>query len=1116
MSFTHLQVKSGYSLMESTVTVEKLVLKAKELKLTALALTDEHVLHGVVPFYQTCIKNGIKPIVGMTVHVLTEPEQVDTCILLAKNNQGYHDLIRLSTFLNTNESSVISLDALANYVGDVFGILPAIQSKLGTIGLQTRMEQAEKYVTSWKNTFKKNSLFIGIQDHGLEEERVVNQFLQVLQQKASFQVVAINDVRYLEERDVLAYDCLQAMKQGRRWTNDKSPHALKRFHHLRSTTEMEQIFTSSWPEALQMTEVIRSQCNVDLSFHERKLPTYPLPQDVDSANMYLRQLCYENVKKKYVQMTDTIRDRLDYELSIIQTMKFSDYFLIVWDFIKYAKEKEIIVGPGRGSSAGSLVAYVLNITEIDPLKHDLLFERFLNPERVTMPDIDVDFPDHRRDEVIQYVQNKYGKEHVAQIITFGTFLARSLLRELIKTIGINQQDTNFIMQHIPAQTKQPLQQIVRENKVLHDYIRQSEKLTLLFAIAIKLEGLPRHVSTHAAGIVISEQPLQAHVPLMNSSTNIYLTQYAMNQLETIGLLKFDFLGLRNLTLLERMIRTANEVLNRKISLAKIPENDGETFSLLQNGKTNGVFQLESVGMKRVLTRLKPTEFVDIVAVNALYRPGPMDNIPLYINRKYGLEEVTYPHPDLKPILESTYGVLIYQEQIMQIAHRIAGFTLGQADILRRAVSKKKQDVMAAQKEAFIQGCIRNGYNKSVSEELFAWIVKFSNYGFPKSHAVAYSKISYELAYLKAHYPLAFYAELLSSVSNQPDKTSAYIKEMRAVDIHLAPPSINDSFHKYTVEGNGIRMGLLAIKGVGVQAVTEIVHVRKTGPFTSLFDFCLRVSTKAINRATLETLIIAGVFDDIYPNRASLLASIDQAMEQGELFKEFLDQPSFFQDELQVNESYVPIEDFTLFKKLADEKELLGMYVSDHPLQMYRRQLKKNGFISIQEAEQNIGRFRKGAVTIQAIKKIRTKRGDSMAFLVISDESNEMDAVLFPNIYREVSTWLQEEQIVVINGKVDMRNDRLQWVISEIGPFEEEAFKESNQRLFVKITNNTEENAMSFLKAKAKEFPGQTPILIYHEEKKQTYKLTHDFIQPNEECISQLQQYFGNENVVLNA
>ncbi|MEN2765577.1 DNA polymerase III subunit alpha [Ornithinibacillus xuwenensis] len=1114
MSFTHLQVKTGYSFLNSTITTDKLIKKATELNFSALSITDENVLHGVIPFYKACVQNGIKPIIGMTTTIVNADESMEEIILLAKNNAGYNNLVKLSSYIQTNQVKGITKDELHSYTDQLVGILPSKSSSVQQLVLDMNYDQLDHFLGYFSSLFAADDFYLGIDDHGNEQDKLINQGIKAYADSNKINVVAINNVCYLNEKDVYAFDCLQAMKQGKNWSINK----VKLNHHqqhLRATTEMEQIF-SYWPEAIEETKAIEDKCTVTFDFGARMLPSFPVPNHTTAAD-YLEKICLENIKDKYTDITMPIKTRLHHELTIIKKMNFSDYFLIVWDFIKYAKEQNIMVGPGRGSSAGSIVAYTLGITDVDPMKHDLLFERFLNPERITMPDIDIDFSDQRRDEVIAYVREKYGPDHVAQIITFGTFAARSIIRELGKTMEVDQQDIYFILKQIPNQTNMSLASIIKSSNELANYIQSSESLKRLFQIAAVIEGIPRHASTHAAGVVISERPLMEHVPLTKGAANTPLTQFTMTDLESIGLLKIDFLGLRNLTLIERVLQSIQYKEGKELLLSQIPENDPKTFDLLKKGKTNGVFQLESDGMKQVLERLRPSVFDDIVAVNALYRPGPMDFIPTYIERKHGRQNVSYPHPDLKPILESTYGVLIYQEQIMQIAHHIAGYTLGQADVLRRAVSKKNLELMDKQQEDFIRGCIKNGYDKNIGEEIFAWIVKFSNYGFPKSHAVAYSKISYQLAYLKAHYPKHFYAELLTSIGNQHEKIHMYIKEMKELKIPIGQPSINKSFGKFSVEKNYIRMGLLAIKGIGNQSVQEIIQARKHGKFKNLFDFCLRVSPKLVNRATIESLILAGAFDETYTNRASLLASIDQAVEQGELFREFSDQPNLFQDELDLDPSYVEIEDFSQIKKLSDEKEFLGVYVSSHPLIQYRGSLRENGFIALNHAVHVEGKNNsKSAVIIQSIKTIRTKRGEPMAFVTVSDETEDMDAVIFPELYRDSSRMVKEEMLVFITGKIERRNGRLQWLLTKIEPFNPEILEVStNDRLFIKTTEKTSKDALKIIQKIALENPGSTPIYVYHEEQKRTYQLAQDyFIQVNKNSLNSLYQYFGKPNVVF--
>lgn len=1115
MAFTHLQVRSGYSIMNSTLTIEKLVNKAHELQFDALALTDEHILYGTIPFYRLCKANGIKPIIGMTVKVILSENEIENCILLAKNSKGFTNLTKVSTSIQLSHENGIQRSELEMYCDDLICILPTIDTKLESLLLTETHDKVNTYLNSSWDLFKQEDLYLAIQDHGMERERKVNNSLQAFHELYNIPVVAWNDVRYLNEKDDIAYDCLQAMKSGITWPLKITDPTVKQ-RYLRSSSEMEQLFQSFWPEAIENTNKIKDKCNLAFDFEKRMLPSYPVPDQRD-AHSYLTEKCWANLEQKYDYVTEEIKSRLTYELNVINMMEFSDYFLIVWDFIDYARQHGILVGPGRGSAAGSIVAYVLGITDVDPIKYDLLFERFLNPERTTMPDIDIDFSDHRRDEVIDYVREKYGEAHVAQIITFGTFAARSLLRELIKTMAIDQQDADFILKEIPAQSKKTIVECAQDSSDLQQYIKQSSKLKALFAVAAKLEGLPRHISTHAAGVVISDKPLVENVPLTLGANGTNLTQFAMNDLEKIGLLKIDFLGLRNLTLLERILTAITYATKQNIRLADIPDDDPQAYQLLQKGQTNGVFQLESQGMTRVLKRLSPTSFEDIVAVNALFRPGPMDYIPVYIDRKQGREHVSYPHPDLAPILQKTFGVLIYQEQIMQIAHKIAGFSLGEADILRRAVSKKQQHLMDEQKESFVQGCLENGYTQQVAEEIFAWIVKFSNYGFNRSHAVAYSRISYQLTYLKAHYPACFFAELLGSVSGQVEKIQAYLKEMKKLNLTLLPPSINSSYGKYSVESEGIRMGLVSIKGIGGQVVKEVIRARVEGPFKSLFDFCLRVSLKIINRQTLELLIMAGAFDETYSNRASLLASIGQALEQGELFKEFNNQSSLFQDGLDLETAYVEMDDFSLMKKLTDEKELIGIYVSSHPLKNYRNILEANGYVSLEVAQTKAGEKNvKGAGIVQGLKMIRTKRGDSMAFITVGDETSEMEGVIFPDLYRDVHRWLSEEQIIIFRGKIESRNNQNQWLMSEINSFRGDEWEISQkQRVFIKLTEQNNEHALPFIKKVANSHKGNTPIIVYHQEKKVTYQLSYDYlVNPNEESLQSLRKKFGKENVVL--
>lgn len=1109
MEFVHLQVRSGYSLMNSTNTIEKLVKRAKELGFSSLALTDEGVLYGAISFYQTCVKYGIKPIIGLSVNVSTSSGE-EELILLSKNRQGYEGLLKLSSYIQMSEHQTIEERELPQYTVGCIGILPLNNSSFHPYILRNDQVALRELYHTWLERFEMESFYLGVEDHGQEEERHLQVALE--QVSSDLQMVAINDVRYLKEEDVLAYDCLQSIRSNHKWSGELKDYGITN-HHLRSQQEMEALFAEWNPDLLHNSVKIASQCHVEFSFEQMMLPKYPVPSGASSEE-YLRQLCHKGLHKRYGDIQEAHKKRLSQELKVIESMQFSDYFLIVWDFMAFARKNGIMTGPGRGSAAGSLVAYLLGITDVDPIQYDLLFERFLNPERISMPDIDIDFSDVKRDEVIQYVTSKYGADHVAQIITFGTFGPRSVLRELIKAMGVEGQEASYLMKFIPQQSSGSIVEIVQDSKDLQVYIQQSERLKQLFKIATKLEGLPRHVSTHAAGVVISQQSLMEHVPLTAGHDGVPLTQFAMNELESVGLLKMDFLGLRNLTLIEKITKAIEQNEGKFIQIKNLPLNDEKTFSLLQRGKTNGVFQLESKGMKDVLEQLGPTHFEDIVAVNALYRPGPMEFIPTYIRRKHGKEQISYPHPDLEPILEKTYGVLVYQEQIMQMAHRLAGFSLGQADLLRRAVSKKQQEVMEEQRKSFIQGCIGNGYTQEVAEELFEWIVRFSNYGFNRSHAVAYSMISYQLAYLKSQYPAYFMAELMSSVSN--DKIPSYIKETKEWSMDVLPPSINKSFSKFTVESGNIRIGLSMIKGVGRNALTEIINARKTKPFQNLFDFCRRVSLKVVNKQVIESLILAGAFDETHDNRASLMASIQHAMEQGELFSEIDEQGSIF-GAVDLDPNYVEMEPYTQIKRLALESEVLGIYVSSHPLSTYRKELRASGYLSLQQAAASSKqKGLQAAVVVQEMKVIRTKRGDPMAFLTLGDEQDEMEAVVFPNVFREIRRWLTEDMLVFIQGRIEERNGTKQWIVEAVKPFQEDDLKEEEQkRLFIKIVGEDEQAVHKEIKQITSQYPGPSPIIIHNADNKETVQLAREFwVDPSYQALRQLYNRFGKENVVL--
>ncbi|MGN8645781.1 DNA polymerase III subunit alpha [Gracilibacillus sp. HCP3S3_G5_1] len=1090
MSYAALQIKSGYSLMNSTIQIAPLINKAKSYGYQHLALTDEGIMHGTIPFYQACKNAGINPIIGLSYQFDIEERSVEA-IALAKNRTGYKYLLQISTSLQQGEK--ITPEILENFDESLITIFPAEQWQL---------EQIATNIQEIKGKCSLNNMRLGITAKIAASRNLL--------EHVDIDKVAITDIRYLNKQDLLPYSSLQAIAQGVKWKKTMLEEMTGTY--LKSPEELEADF-QAWPELLTEANQIAAQCKVELLLDQKLLPKFPVPSD-DHADQFLEELCEKKLMEKYQHVTDEITDRLHYEMDVIQSMGFSDYFLIVWDFVNYAKKNNIMVGPGRGSAAGSLVAYLLGITDVDPIQYDLLFERFLNPDRVTMPDIDIDFSDEKRDQVIRYVIDKYGEDHVAQIITFGTFAARSLLRELFKVFDIADSDQAYILKSLPKDSNSTIATLLKQSPELTDYVKQSEQLKRLFKIANQLEGLPRHVSTHAAGVIISDQPLTQHVATMPSQNNVALTQYPMNDLEKIGLLKIDFLGLRNLTLIEKILKQIEFHYKKTISLENIPFDDEHTYKLLQKGETNGIFQLESQGMQKVLRELRPTNFEDIVAVNALYRPGPMEFIPTYIERKHKQQKIPALHPDLASILQKTYGVLVYQEQIMQIVHKMAGFTYGEADILRRAVSKKDKKLIMDNKQKFINGSLENGYNQQTAEEIFNWIVRFSNYGFNRSHAVAYSVIAYQLAYLKANYPLAFFIEMLSMHIGNTEKIQIYIREAKNRNITILPPSINHSIGKFKAEKGGIRIGLNLIKGIGYQVVQTIIDARKNQHFKNLFDFCLRVPLQKINRSNIESLILAGAFDELHDNRATLLASLDEAIEQGELFKEFDDQLHFFEGDLALEASYTETDPYPIMKQLMMEKEVIGFFVSTHPLAQVREKIRKYGYISIQQVHQLKQRKIKMAAVVQSLKVIRTKKGETMAFATISDETGEMDTVLFPNIFRQVNHWLEEDSFIFVEGKLEERNEKKQLIVNDVQPYQLEEKQVTTDSVYIKVVEE-KEKSLAKLEELATKYPGSSTVYLYQEEQRQLFKLSSSYnLDSAWNVVKELKQYFGEDNIVI--
>ncbi|KKI91729.1 DNA polymerase III DnaE [Bacillus sp. SA1-12] len=1118
MPFVHLQVKSAYSLLTSAAKLDRLVEKAKSLNFKALALTDDHVMYGAIAFYKICKQHDIKPIIGLTIEVINEQDDKAAAplVLLAENNIGYQNLIKISSALQTKAPDGLPERWLKSYSQGLIAITPGPGGEIEQMLMDGNRVKAKERSVKYQSIFGRESFYFGIQNHFLHQDQLLMEEIILLSEETNIPIVATNNVSYIEKEDFFAQKCLEAIKNGEKLSDEHADLETSNEYYLKSPQEMVSLF-GDIPEALENSLAIANRCHVNLELGVTHLPKFPTPNQ-ESADDYLELLCRKALPERIEKINKVYLERLDYELNVIKRMNFSDYFLIVWDFMKYAHENGILTGPGRGSAAGSLVSYVLKITDVDPIQHHLLFERFLNPERISMPDIDIDFPDTRRDEVINYVAKKYGKIHVAQIITFGTLAAKAAIRDVGRVMGASTKEMDFLSRQISSRPGVSLSKAISESKGLQKAIQENNLYKRIIDTALKIEGLPRHASTHAAGVVLSDQPLTNIVPIQNGTQDVYLTQFTMDFLEDLGLLKMDFLGLRNLSLIENITKLIRREEGVSVNLTNISYQDEKTFALLSSGDTTGIFQLESEGMRSVLKRLKPTGLEDIVAVNALYRPGPMENIPLYIERKHNKKPVQYLHPKLEPILQSTYGVIVYQEQIMEIASTIAGFSLGEADLLRRAVGKKKKEVLDEEREHFVKGCIANGYDQEVAVKTYDLIVKFANYGFNRSHAVAYSMIAYQLAFLKANYPLYFTTALLTSVIGNDDKVSQYIREAQQKGVTILPPSVNKSAYPFLVENGMVRYSLMAIKNVGITAIKEIFHGRQKKPFNDLFDFCIRVSMKIVNRRTIEQLIFSGAMDDFGVDRATLLASLDVAVEHAELLKPADDQQFdlFNEEEFTLKPKYIQVEPFKIEEKLKFEKESLGFYFSSHPAELHRNQFQLAGAVLIEEVQEKLNKRASIGVMVSSIRTIRTKKGEVMAFLKVGDETGEIDAVMFPQIYSKFSERMSSSNIFLLEGKTEHRQDKIQFIIQRVILPKELPSQSGNGKLFIKIDQQSmETNRLLIVKKLLKNYHGDTPVFLYYEADKRTVQLDKEyFISPTEKCLIELIKLLGKNNVVL--
>jgi len=1051
MKFTHLHVHSHYSLLDGLPKIDQLLDYVKELGMDSVALTDHGVLYGAVEFYQKARQRGIKPILGCEVYLayeemLQKRPNIDDkkyhLTLLVKNEEGYKNLVKLTTKAHLEGfyyKPRIDEELLQKHSSGLICLSGCLQGKIPKLILAKKIKEAEELSLKYQEIFGKDNFYLEVQNHpNIPEQKIVNKTLASLSKKLQISIVATHDVHYLKPEDAQAQDILMLVNTGADLNDPERLTMRADDFSMKSAAEMEKSF-KDLPEAIESTQKITNLCDFQFELGKTKLPNFEVPNGKNSAD-YLKELCYQGLEKRNLKRNKEVIERLEFELSVISQTGFSPYFLIVQDFVNWARENGIVVGPGRGSVGGSLVAYLISITNIDPLKHNLLFERFLTPERATVsfPDIDLDFADLRRDEVINYVAQKYGQDKVSQIITFGTMAARAAIRDVGRALGYNYSYCDQIAKMIPLYFT--LEQTLNQVREFREFYEREERARKLIELAKKLEGVARHASTHACGVVISSENLAELVPLQHPTQDDsrIVTQYEMHSIENLGLLKMDFLGLKNLTTIENALNLIRKNQNREIDLNNLPQKDKKTYQLLQKGETTSVFQLESSGMKRYLKELKPTQFEDIVAMVALFRPGPVEFIPEYIKRKQKKKRVEYLHPKLKPILENTYGLPVYQEQIMKIAQELGRFPLAEADSLRKAMGKKIKSLMLAQKEKLIEGMKKNGIREEISQKIWNWIEPFAKYSFNRSHAVAYATIAYQTAYLKANFPLEFMAAVLASERADIERTGFLIAESQRMGIKVLPPDINESEENFNICGkNLIRFGLAAIKNVGHNVVEAIVRERRAGsPFNSIFEFVSRINSRDLNKKSLESLIKAGCLDKL-AERNKLLVNLEKLLEwsRNNQRARIQGQKSLFGEgeTLKLNSNLIPSETqpATRTEKLNWEKELLGLYVTSHPLEDFKEIFKK-GVWPISKISGDLAqrKIKVGGV-ISNIKKVITRVGRPMLFLNLEDLTDKIEVIAFPSVVEENPTIFQVNKIVFISGRVDNREGTPKIICEEI-------------------------------------------------------------------------------------
>ncbi len=1146
MNFTHLHVHTEYSLLDGSNKIKEYVARVKELGMDSAAITDHGVMFGVIDFYREAKAAGIHPVLGCEVYVAPNSrfdkeasggeDRYHHLVLLAENNVGYGNLMKIVSkgFVEGfYYKPRVDMEVLQEYHEGIIALSACLAGEVQRYLVRGMYEEAKRAALRYEGVFGKGNYFLELQDHGIPEQKTVNQQLLRMSRELEIELVATNDVHYTYARDESAHDILLCLQTQKKLADQDRMRYEGGQYYVKSPEEMAQLFPYAL-EALENTHKIAQRCHVEIEFGVTKLPKYDVPGGYTSWE-YLNKLCFEGLEALYPAVTEALKERLDYELNTIKEMGYVDYFLIVWDFIKYARDNDIIVGPGRGSAAGSLVAYTLGITRLDPIRYDLLFERFLNPERVSMPDIDVDFCFERRQEVIDYVVRKYGKDRVVQIVTFGTLAARGVIRDVGRVMDLPYAMVDSIAKMIPQELNITIDKALKVNSELHKLYEEDEQVHTLIDMSRRLEGLPRHTSMHAAGVVISQKAVDEYVPLSRASDGSITTQFTMTTLEELGLLKMDFLGLRTLTVIQNAVRMAEKSSGKVIDMDTIDYNDKKVLDSLGTGKTDGIFQLESAGMKNFMKELKPQSLEDVIAGISLYRPGPMDFIPQYIRGKNNPGTITYDCPELVPILESTYGCIVYQEQVMQIVRVLGGYTLGRSDLLRRAMSKKKAAVMQKERQNFVYGneeegvpgCIKNGIKEEIANKIYDEMIDFAKYAFNKSHAAAYAVVAYQTAYLKYYYPVEFMAALMTSVIDNTRKVSEYIYSCRQMGIQILPPDINRGEGGFSVDGQNIRYGLSAIKSVGKPVIDAIVSERETrGEYKSLQDFIERLSGKEVNKRTIESFIKSGALDSLGGTRKQfmmvyvrILDSVNQEKKHA-----MAGQLSLFdlvsEEEKSAYEIHLPnVGEYDKEQLLAFEKEVLGIYVSGHPLDDYEALWRKNisavtsDFMQDEEtgavkAEDGAYEVLGGMIAAKTVKYTRTNQ--TMAFITLEDLVGTVEIVIFPKVYDRFRNLLEEDSKVFVRGRVSGEEEKDSKLICD----KIWSFSDIPRELWVQFADmGSFEKQESDLYSFIREEEGKDRVVIYVRNPRQVKRLSENWgITVSDELLHSLRERFGEANV----